>query len=116
MVKVQREYHLAGDWAGLLARAMSHVMSDSSAEQFKVPVPKSLYMYYDVIFNPMDMGTVRKGLVAGRYQSPVHVLSDVSLVRRGFEGGGGKSDTCGHVIDLSTLAQSKLAQAVLRLK
>lgn len=61
---------------------LKKLMSQQFAWVFNAPVdPVKLNVpdYFDVIKNPMDLGTIRNKLSSGRYSSPLDFLGDVRL-------------------------------------
>lgn len=55
-------------------------LDDPDAPPFLEPVDPSTPQYFDMIQNPMDLGTVSKKLAAGAYAHPRDFLTDVQLV------------------------------------
>ncbi len=68
------------DWQGRAIQVVDTVMQLDDAVDFCEPVPASVSGYHQAIHYPMDLGTVRAKLMAGRYQHPQQVLSDVGYV------------------------------------
>ncbi|PIN02476.1 hypothetical protein CDL12_25010 [Handroanthus impetiginosus] len=71
--------------AGLLKQCESllkKLMSQQFAWVFNTPVDVvklNIPDYFDVIKNPMDLGTIKSKLTAGKYSSPLDFLADVRL-------------------------------------
>lgn len=64
--------------ATLLKRLMSHQYGwvfNTPVDAVKLNIPD----YFNVIKNPMDLGTVKSKLEAGRYASPLHFAADIRL-------------------------------------
>ena len=55
-------------------------MQQKHAYWFLEPVPRDLPKYFDIIKSPMDLGTVKRNLEAGKFKSNADFASDVRLV------------------------------------
>jgi hypothetical protein len=66
--------------ARFCAQAIEAVMRKPAAELFRVPVPRSIPRYYQVITNPQDLGTIAERLRHGKYASLQVVAADIAQV------------------------------------
>ncbi|KAJ1880535.1 hypothetical protein H4R99_005356 [Coemansia sp. RSA 1722] len=72
-----------GSWKHMCNRVLLHVQAQPSALEFMAPVDpikQGVPTYFDIIKQPMDLGTVRKKLDRSQYSSPKQFLDDVNLV------------------------------------
>ena len=54
---------------------------DESIDWFMEPIKrKEVADYYEIITNPMDLGTIRRKITAGFYSNSEEFLSDVKLI------------------------------------
>nr|XP_037876090.1 PH-interacting protein isoform X4 [Bombyx mori] len=71
----------AGGWRRCCARVLRELLVSPDAEPFTRPVSlQQAPDYHAVVSEPMDLGTVQRGLEAGDYSSAEQFLSDVRLV------------------------------------
>ncbi|KAJ2787715.1 hypothetical protein GGI15_000486 [Coemansia interrupta] len=70
-------------WRALCNRVLLHLQAQPSALEFMAPVDpirQGVPTYFDVIKQPMDMGTVRKKLDRSQYSTPREFLNDLQLI------------------------------------
>ncbi|KAJ1720646.1 hypothetical protein LPJ53_004754, partial [Coemansia erecta] len=70
-------------WRALCNRVLLHLQAQPSALEFMAPVDpirQGVPTYFDVIKQPMDMGTVRKKLDRSQYSTPREFLTDLQLI------------------------------------
>ncbi|KAK7108775.1 PH-interacting protein-like [Littorina saxatilis] len=68
-------------WKQQCSDLLSFMLECEDAGPFKEPVNREIYPnYYNVIENPMDLGTVEGRLVSEFYSSPVDFAKDVRLI------------------------------------
>ncbi|KAJ2280523.1 hypothetical protein GGH14_002329 [Coemansia sp. RSA 370] len=72
-----------GDWRLACRRVLQQLQAQPSALEFMVPVDpvkQGVPTYFDIVKNPMDLGTIRKRLDRSHYTSPDQFRDDVMLV------------------------------------
>ncbi|KAJ2513279.1 hypothetical protein GGH20_005158, partial [Coemansia sp. RSA 1937] len=72
-----------GDWRLACRRVLQQLQAQPSALEFMAPVDpvkQGVPTYFDIVKNPMDLGTIRKRLDRSHYTSPDQFRDDVMLV------------------------------------
>ncbi|KAJ2715393.1 hypothetical protein H4R19_001228, partial [Coemansia spiralis] len=72
-----------GDWRTMCRRVLLRLQGQKSALEFMAPVDvirQGVPTYFDVVKQPMDLGTIRKNLDRGLYQSADEFRDHVQLV------------------------------------
>lgn len=70
------------DFSGCLDEILNTIMSDPESWPFNKPVKKSEYpVYYQIIDNPLDFGTIKNRVKKYEYTSVDSFLNDIKLVR-----------------------------------
>ncbi|KAJ2359009.1 hypothetical protein GGF43_000423 [Coemansia sp. RSA 2618] len=72
-----------GDWHHMCRRVLLQLQAHASALEFMAPVDpvkQGVPTYFDVVKQPMDLGTIRRQLDRSHYRSAAQFRDDVSLV------------------------------------
>ncbi|PRP87395.1 chromodomain helicase hrp1 [Planoprotostelium fungivorum] len=96
----------------ILTLILREIMQQEGAEIFNEPLDAEelgLHDYYDIIKQPMDLGTITDKIAKNAYQTPNEVLEDVNLVwRNAYKTSPKNSENYRDALNLSRLFDEKV--------